>query len=562
MKSKIIIVLFLGLVVSACEMFTEPGLDNQYSEDRVFKDPAFAEGILLRGYTLLPTDYSFEEVATDDAVSNDRANQYLRMATGEWSPRFNPLDNWGTTYDAIFNLNYFLSVVDRVEWSWQSDVRNEGFRKRFTGEALALRAYYYYRLLERFGGVAGNGVLLGVPMVTKVINVSDKWDLPRNTFQECVDQIMKDLDDAQTLLPRKWMDGTDSDKNRVVGAQNRNRINGQIVQALKAKVGLLAASPAFNPSGSAVNHESAAREAAALITELGGVNNIPSDGVVFYNQDNDATAPEILWRRDFVTNNAREAANYPPSLFGRGRVNPTQNLVDAFPDENGFPITAGASVYNAATPYVKRDPRLGKYIVYDGVTMRSTSIQTDVNSGTDDGLNKVTDFSTRTGYYLRKLLREDVNMNPASTNSQRHFYTFIRYTEIFLIYAEAANEAFGPDDANTAGFTARDVVAAIRKRAGIKQPDAYLATITTKEEMRTLIRNERRLELCFEGFRFWDLRRWNENLAEPAKGVYIDNNVFDYVDVESRAYPSHAVYGPVPQEETLKYGGLLQNQGW
>lgn len=561
MKSKILLVLILGLIMSACEMFTEPGLDNQFTEDRVFKDPAFAEGILLRGYVLLPTDYSFEEVATDDAVSNDRANQYLRMATGEWSPRFNPLDNWGTAYDAIFNLNYFLSVVDRVEWSWQSAVRNEEFRNRYRGEALALRAYYYFKLLERFGGIAANGELLGVPLVTEVVGTDDNWEIPRATYQECIDQIMKDLDEANSLLPRIWVNGADADLNRVKGVQNQNRINAKIVQALKAKVALLAASPAFNMSGSLDYYSSAANEAAALITELGGVNTLPSDGVVFYNQDADATAPEILWRRDFANSNTREAANFPPSLFGAGRVNPTQNLVNAFPDKDGYPITDGASVFDPANPYVNRDPRLAKYIAYDGVTMKSTTIQTDVYSATD-GLNRVPDFSTRTGYYLRKLLREDVNMNPASTNSLRHFYTFIRYTEIFLIYAEAANEAYGPDDANTAGFTVRDVIAAIRKRAGITQPDAYLASVTTKEGMRELIRNERRLELCFEGSRFWDLRRWNENLDEAVMGVSIDDNGFNYIDVEGRAYPSHAVYGPIPQDETLKYGGLLQNEGW
>ncbi|HEX8040802.1 MAG TPA: RagB/SusD family nutrient uptake outer membrane protein, partial [Chryseosolibacter sp.] len=130
MKAKIVLVLFLGLTMSACELFTEPGLDNQYTEDRVLKDPAFAEGILLRSYRLLPTDYRFEEVATDDAVTNERGNGFLRMATGEWSAQFNPLNNWGSAYDAIFNINYFLSVVDKVEWSWQSPARNAAFRDR------------------------------------------------------------------------------------------------------------------------------------------------------------------------------------------------------------------------------------------------------------------------------------------------------------------------------------------------------------------------------------------------------------------------------------------------
>jgi hypothetical protein len=139
----------------------------------------------------------------------------------------------------------------------------------------------------------------------------------------------------------------------------------------------------------------------------------------------------------------------------------------------------------------------------------------------------------------------------------------MRYTEVFLIYAEAANEAWGPDGTGPNGFSARDVIAAIRKRGGIAQPDNYLASITSKEEMRKLIRNERRIELCFEGFRFWDLRRWNADLTEPAKGVNISNNNFSVVEVEPRLYNNDYMhYGPVPQNEIVKFNALIQNKGW
>lgn len=566
MKSKILLVLFLGLSLSACELLTEPGLDNQFTDDRVLKDPAFAEGILLRGYRLLPTNYSFEEVATDDAVSNERGNGYLRMATGEWSAQFNPLDNWGTTYDAIFNLNYFLSVVDHVEWSWQSSDRNQMFRDRFRGEALALRGYFYFKLLERFGGVGSNGELLGVPLVTEVIETNENWKLPRNTYAECIQQIEQDLDEAFSLLPYRWVNGADGDVNRVIGAQNQNRINGKIVRALKAKVALHAASPAFNPAGNIQQYVDAAMQAAALIADIGGVGALTgagtaAGGVKFYDADNDITNGDILWRSDFANNNNRELENYPPSMFGNGRVNPTQNLVDAFPMKNGYPISNGTSGFDPANPYANRDPRLAAYIIYDGNKIGSNTIETDLTSPVN-GLNKVVDYSTRTGYYLLKLLRTDVNLNPSAINTRRHFYSHIRNTEIFLIYAEAANEAFGPDDANTAGFSVRQVIQALRQRAGITQPDNYLASITTKEDMRELIRNERRLELCFEGFRFWDLRRWKEDLTEPAKAVAINNGTFNYMTVENRAYPAHAIYGPVPFNETIKYEGLLQNEGW
>lgn len=566
MKAKILLVLFLGLMMSACELLTEPELDNQFKEDRVLKDAAFAEGILLRAYQLLPTEYSFEEVATDDAVTNERGSGYLRMATGEWSPQFNPLDNWGTAYDAIFNLNYFLSVVDEVEWSWQDEERNELFRQRFKGEALALRGYFYFMLLERFGGVAENGDLLGVPIVTEVIKSDENWEVPRSSYQACIDQIHADLDEAISLLPYQWIDlnsdaYTDAQK-RTQGEMNQNRVTSAIARALKAKVALHAGSPAFNPSGATDQHILAATTAGALLDSIGFV--VPAGGHKFYDSDGDANSQEIFWRSNFGNSNNREAMNFPPSLFGDGTVNPSQNLVDAFPMANGYPISDPASGYDPANPYAARDPRLTAYIIYDGNKVGSNVIQTDVDSPLD-GINKVPDFSTRTGYYLLKLLRADVNMAPGTVNSRRHFYTHIRWTELFLIYAEAANEAWGPDaDPNGIGITAREVIQRIRQRAGIAQPDAYLASIANgdTQAMRELIRNERRLELSFEGFRFWDLRRWEANLTEPVKGVIIDETNYTYTEVEDRVYPSHAIYGPVPLIETLKYDALLQNQGW
>src|SRR5690606_13630864 len=189
------------------------------------------------------------------------------------------------------------------------------------------------------------------------------------------------------------------------------------------------------------------------------------------------------------------------------------------------------------------DPRLKLYILVNGSTAgtSSTVINTTANGTTNDGLNKV-ETSTRTGYYLRKLLRQDVNLNPSSTTTQKHYNPHIRYTEIYLAYAEAANEAWGPQGTGSNTFSAYDVIKAIRTRAGVgvSNGDPYLESIkNNKDAMRALIRNERRLELCFEGFRFWDLRRWNANLNETAEGVSISNGNYTIIDVENRIYQSH-----------------------
>jgi hypothetical protein len=113
---------------------------------------------------------------------------------------------------------------------------------------------------------------------------------------------------------------------------------------------------------------------------------------------------------------------------------------------------------------------------------------------------------------MRKLLRQDINLDPTVNSTQEHYQARIRYTEIYLNYAEAANEAFGPTGKGSHAYSAYDVIKAIRSRAGITGGDLYLESIKdNKDKMRELIRNERRLELCFEGFRFWDLRRWKAN---------------------------------------------------
>jgi hypothetical protein len=372
-------------------------------------------------------------------------------------------------------------------------------------------------------------------------------------------------------LPAKYSGIAIGDYNRVFGTFARQRVSGRILKAIRAKAALLAASPAYNPQLTQSKWEAAANYAGEILTLYGGPSQLDPKGGLWYQQANinpldinRAAGPidqkEMLWRGTIVNNATLEIANYPPSLFGNGRVNPTQNLVDAFPMLNGLPITDPASGYVATDPYTGRDPRLRNYIVVDSTIMRSTTIRTKSDNPTNDAVDQLP-TSTRTGYYLRKLLNENVNANPTSISNQKHYPVHIRYTEIFLIYAEAANEAWGPDGTGTFGFSARDVLTAIRKRAGITQPDAYLATILTKDDMRKLIRNERRLELSFEGFRFWDLRRWKENLNEPAKGVLITNNVFNIRTVENRQYSDFMYYGPIPILEALK-ANLQQNKGW
>ena len=224
---------------------------------------------------------------------------------------------------------------------------------------------------------------------------------------------------------------------------------------------------------------------------------------------------------------------------------------------NGYPITDANSNYDPANPYANRDPRLDLYIIHDGSTagVSNSVILTTRNSGTDDAIDKIEGRSSRTGYYMKKRLRMDVNCDPSGASQQRHITPRVRCTEIYLNYAEAANEAWGPKASGPNSFSAYDIIKAIRQRAGIDAADPYLEQCAgDKNKMRELIRNERRLELCFESFRFWDLRRWNADLNEVARGV--EGNV------EIRDFKDYMTYGPIPYSETMKYGSLKQNDNW
>ncbi|ODS84537.1 MAG: hypothetical protein ABS46_03235 [Cytophagaceae bacterium SCN 52-12] len=576
--------LLLTVYLSACGVL-DPVDDNHATIDRVHENPSFAEGVLIAAYTKIPTNsLSFNDVATDDAVSNDKLNNYLRMATGQWSAIFNPVSQWENCIAAIQSINQFLDMVDEVNWKQSIPELQWMYTQRFKGEAYALRALFQYHLLVTTAGPGADGQMLGIPVIDRFLDVNADFNIPRATFAQSVAQIYSDIDrsleyltmnDYRNIsdpgqLPPGYQNVSVVNYNIIFGNELNQRISARMAKALKARVALLEASPAFN-SGNTALWEKTAGFAGEVLNTIGGIAGIDPAGHRFYLKslvdalNVSAGSPidqkEILWRRSVANSNTREQANFPPSLFGRGNVNPTQNLVDAFPAANGYPITDPASNYDPSAPYANRDPRLQLYIAYNGNTFSGKPLLTGRGGGVN--AKDSIESSTRTGYYLKKLLVEEVNLNPVSSTTQKHYEVHMRYTELFLIYAEAANEAWGPDGTGAAGFSARNVIEALRKRAGIPQPDAYLASVVTKEDMRKVIRNERRLELCFEGFRFWDLRRWKENLTEPAKGININGSVMTVVDVEPRAFSNEYMhYGPVPETEVVKYNALVQNKGW
>ena len=594
MKIKNILILaILAGSFCACSDLINPSVQNAQSAEQMFEDASSAQGILGYGYANLPFETkSTTDIATDDAVTNELGSAYRSMAQGTWAANNDPMSQWQARRITIQYMNIFLQNAHDVQWS--SDPKRQAmFVDKLRGEALALRALNMYYLLRNHAGWTSDGRLLGVPIILEPEGFDSDFNQPRATFQECVDQIYADVDEAMALLPFDYVQLTDDsavpqkyqdlgvayaqEYNVVFGDTFRGRISGRIAQTIKALTALLAASPAYT-EGTNVTYADAANEAAAVLKHINGVAGMDPTGYKWFMDKKTLDAlgsgecpPEILWRgsmnkgtEDYAFGLNQEVQNYPPTLYGNGRINPTQNLVDAFPMANGYPITDPDSGYSASDPYAGRDPRLAEYVLYNGVTYNGTQIITGTYSSDNNGLNKIS-TSTRTGYYLRKLLRDDCNANPSSQNPQYHYPVYIRYTEIFLAYAEAANEAFGPTGKGDLGYSAYDVIKALHDRAGVGND--YLDSIQgDQEKMRELIRNERRIELCFENKRFWDMRRWKLDLTETAKGMRIDQagGTLNYtvIDVEPRSYADHMYYGPIPETEVLKWSNLDQNKGW
>ena len=602
MKTKnIILYLTALLTLSSCQDMFAPADENNRQEDAVYEESKYAAGLLMYGYSRLPYATSTQtDVATDDAVTNNTNSSFLNMATGTWAADNDPMSQWNSCKDGIQYVNKFLTIVDKVKWAPSAASKQQMFIDRQKGEAYGLRALFYYYLLQAHGGYADDDQLYGVPLLTEPEDGSSDFNQPRALFSDCVKQCFADCDSAMKYLPTDYVDlsvdeipakykelGAESTGyNLVFGSRSKGLMSGKIAEAIKAQVALLAASPAFRDQ-SGVTSAEAAVLCANVLKRIDGLNGFDKDGSIWYKNHSklDPSAsemPEILWRADRSKDANQERENFPPTLYGNGRVNPSQNLVDAFPMRSGRPITDPKSGYDPKNPYANRDPRLSDDILYNGVTFRNTLIITGTYpNDKDESLDNINygNTSTRTGYYMKKLLNEKVSPLQSSLVEQYHIYPRIRYTEMFLAYAEAANDAWGPKaDPTGVGFTAYDVIKAIRQRAGLgkdeigfdlPEGDAYLEECAADQaKMTELIRNERRIELCFENKRFWDLRRWKMPLNETVKGIMIDRNdegelSYKVIDVEERKYDSsYQWYGPIPKSEVLKWSNLKQNKGW
>ena len=188
MKKYIHLVIITGLLSGSgvsCEKFLEYEQDNLLTEEEMLNDPSFYEGLLLHAYNAMPSATTFDsDIASDDAVTNDKDSEFLKMATGEWKSTFYPLSVWSGAYGEISYINAFLEKMDQVQWSWESEEEDTNYKQRLKGEAYGLRAWWMSRILEFHSGISESGDLLGFPIVTEVMTIDDEYQLARNSYSE------------------------------------------------------------------------------------------------------------------------------------------------------------------------------------------------------------------------------------------------------------------------------------------------------------------------------------------------------------------------------------------
>lgn len=579
-------ILFLSLLLTSCEeMSLDPDVESTFGDEDTWKFPNYAEGVLMNAYANVPsrfTNYNnnFLDVATDNAVTNNYGSAIYDLATAaSLSPQHNPVGSWNTPYDQFRNIHLFLEngLGDNVNYDITDEETNQQIKDRLKGEAYFLRAWWGFQLLQNFGGKTDDGQALGYPIITRTLSdaeFEDAKNVNRNTYEECVEQIKADIDTAFAYLPRQYKGG-----NTVTGIQGLGRADRQVAAALRSRVALYAASPAYQPDNITVitgmghfkvNNQSAytdkwitAAEDAqeALKVMIGNVSGLKAND---FNANN--TPDEFIWRT-YHGDHVMENYNFPPFNYGNGFTGPSQNLIDAFPGKNGYPITDPRSNFDPEHPYAHRDPRLALNVLHNGQNFLGDPLET-YEGGKDS--DEADYQGTRTGYYLRKWLDVDDDLlNPENSSAAHHYHALIRKTELLLNFAEASNEAWGPTTVGpNCNQSALDAIKTIRDNAGINSSD-YVEEVAAqgKDAFRKLIQNERRIELAFENQRYFDMRRWLLPLNESVKGIKIVKNQdgsLEYSEEEVEQRPFNDIkyyYEPIPYNEQVK-SDMINNLGW
>ncbi len=525
------------LSLSGCEKLDlDLAPEDQFTDANYWTSEDKAQSLLNTAYSQMysSSHFFYNEAASDNAyMGRGDAAGAASLAAGTYDASLARISQeWSDRYAGIKSTNILLENIDRVP-----DLPEETLN-RMKAEARFIRAFQHFMLMTWFGDI---------PLLDSDISIEEAQTITRTPREEVLSFILSELDHAAEVLPA----------NTELPAAERGRITSGAAVALKARVQLYEG-----------NWSGVIQETEKLINggAYGSYGLFPSYEGLFlpeneYNQEGIFSiqyVPELRTWGEFF--------DLAPLSAG-ARLNamaPTQDLVDSYLTASGQMISEAGSGYDEENPYENRDPRLEATVVYHGYEWENPdgsthTIYIEPGSDPDEPLDEYAPGSsaTSTGYYLRKYFDPEHQSGLASGLN----LILLRYADVLLMHAEAKME-LGEFDESTWNMTIRP----IRERAGFTDPAAldYPSSLG-QEELRDLIRNERRIELAMEGLRIFDIRRWE--IAEDVLNGWVRGARFGpnntYLQVSQRTFdPSRHYLWPIPRDERLINDNLTQNPNW
>ena len=526
---------------------------TNYGKEYVFSDfgrtAAFVNNIYsYLDYDLLGTTSLAS--ACDEAEMALNYSNVLDYTNGNWTA-LNPKSQWNY-YTPIRAANYFLENGLNLEFSdlilnqdYEAQMKRYG---RYQYEVRLLRAYYYFLLVRAYGDV---------PFTTKVLTEAEANSLERTPASQVFDFIISECDAVAPQLP---VDYSKLDNDAAGGTNpEAGRVTRGAALALKARASLYCASKLFNDSENRDLYKRAATASLDVINYCGENNITLGKYTDLWGADNWKASEMIFVRRVGDTDDP-ERTNFPIGMENAKSGNcPTQTLVDAYEMKNG-------GEPNQKDPYTGRDPRFAMTIAVNGDKWPNTNPNPlEIYTGGRDAAP--VPYATPTGYYVKKYVDGATDIS-ASTSSggKRHSWITFRIGEFLLNYAEATFKYFGSADTKDAELTmtAREAVNKVRKRTGVDMPD--FSEGMSSSDFWSRYKNERMVELAFEGHRFWDVRRWKEGGFTSIGRMLITKNSddsFTYTrSIKALVWDDKMYFYPIPDSEIRKNPNLKQNPGW
>ncbi|WP_337639155.1 RagB/SusD family nutrient uptake outer membrane protein [Prevotella sp.] len=547
-----ILLLSAGLLTTTSCDFMDCDESDNYTLQEIQGSYNRVKQFVTSIYGYLPSDFcnthgAMLDAATDDAIHVYESSAIQRFVNGTWSANYTVDDKFAYYYNAIHDANYYLTTLSGLTFDtwengddyqdWMQNYDNYQYQVRF------LRAYFYFELVRRYQNV---------PLITKPLSKTEANQIEPSSAQEVLKFIINECTEIAPKLPIK--------STSIAQAEN-GRATRAMAMALKSRAALYAASPLYNTNGDNAKWTEAAKASHDIIASAGELG-LGLDTYANLFKSKNYNSKEVILCRPTGTSKTFEQANYPMGVTGGNTTTcPTENLASAFEMKDGRAFDWNDPTMKA-NPYKDRDPRFYLTIVHNGMLWPAKKA-VDISEGGANGLPLTN--ATTTGYYLRKYVDNSISFEAGSTTAATHHnWILFRYAEVLLNYAEAMIHVNGNCDYKDATYTmsAREALNAVRKRAGMPEVAAC-----SQDEFLTRVKHERRVEMAFEGQRFWDLRRW-KNLDET-KNIYAvrithHNGVLSYEKtlLSERSVSDKLYFYPIANVELFKNKKLVQNSGW